>query len=77
MSRIKSARNLHNNIILIQIYLNTSTPHTYIAYLYLSMEASEGMITVCAGAVSGMLADVLTHPLSTVKTRLQVRESTA
>ena len=35
---------------------------------------SDGILsTLAAGAISGALADVATHPISTVKTRLQVQ----
>jgi hypothetical protein len=37
----------------------------------------ETLLNLAAGAISGVVADVLTHPLSTVKTRLQVEGAQA
>lgn len=34
--------------------------------------SKDTIANLCAGAISGIMADVSTHPLSTVKTRLQV-----
>ena len=36
------------------------------------MVLDDKIVTVIAGCVSGAAADVITHPISTVKTRLQV-----
>lgn len=37
----------------------------------------ETLLNLAAGAISGVVADVVTHPLSTVKTRLQVEGAQA
>jgi len=37
----------------------------------------DGMVQVTAGSISGMLADLATHPLSTIKTRLQCQGAAA